>query len=102
MRSFSCCSLFLALFSSVDMALNPLGLSRLEIKLQVREIQDQLELISQQQTLLDQNYIFIARRLENLEDIGSKMEGDLGKLQKVLDHNTATLKTLTPVLASED
>ena len=76
------------------MALNPLGLSRLEIKLQVREIQDQLELISQQQTLLDQNYKFIARRLDILEEIGSKMEGDLGKCRKIFDHNTGTRKKI--------
>ena len=62
-QNLSCCSLFLAFFSSLDMALNPLGLSRLEIKLQVREVQDQLELISQQQTILSQNYKFIAQSL---------------------------------------
>ena len=87
--------MFLAFFSNLDQALNPLGLSRLEMKLQVREIQSRLELLSQQQVLLSQNYKLVAQRLGN-------MEGDLSKLRVMFDHNTTVrtkiqiLKTLTP------
>ena len=90
------------------MALNPLGLSRMEVKLQVRKIQDQLELLENQQSLLDANYKGIARRLNILEEVGSRREGDLEKVRKIFDHDTGTrtrieiLKVLAPVLTSEE
>ena len=70
--------MFLAFFSNLDQALNPLGLSRLEMKLQVREIHSRVELLSQQQVLLSQNFQLVAQRLGN-------MERDLSKLCVMFD-----------------
>ena len=99
-ENLSCCSMFLAFFSNLDQALNPLGLSRLEMKLQFHEIQSRVELLSQQQVLLSQNFQLVAQRLGNIED-------DLAKLRVMFDQHTTVrakiqlLKTLTSAPQTE-
>ena len=70
------------------------------MKLQFREIQSRVELLSQQQVLLSQNFQLVAQRLGNIED-------DLAKLRVMFDQHTTVrakiqlLKTLTSAPQTE-
>ena len=70
------------------MALNPLNLSKLDVKLKVKMIQDRLELLENDKSLLEANYRIIVQRQVLLEEAGSRREGDFEMVRQVFDYDT--------------
>ena len=96
-KKFTYTSLICGMFSSLDQALNPLSLSKLDQKYRMKGIEEQVTLQGNQSKLYDANIKTALARVGILEKENGILSSELKEIRAILSKNTS-LKTRVQLL----
>ena len=84
-----CTSLICGMFSSLDQALNPLSLSKLDQKYRMKGVEEQITLQGNQSKLYDANIKIALARIGILEKANGMLSSELKEIKDVLSKSTS-------------